>query len=479
MGDYQSARTAAVDTLDRFYNDLYNKELKLKLGDVELADLYSAVNDFVRRIANDVGRKDPRLKIDDVISVGSAREGTQICTPCEYDFLLVLKELSNNNDLILYAGCPDSLSYVHVYLHGARSRRCFNDIAKDGYLKATQNYENYIPFYLQHGLRQILKTSLQSVATDNASLEVSNDSGTLKFKSTEIEAHGPALMLLLSWQSHHGSDPMDISIDLCPAIRTLPLRLFAGKVEELITPESVACQSYYEHARKTVSVLLIPCRRSATCVYGLCFKVAHTETEMRLMENITEHHRRCYKILKYLINGRPGPSIAKKSVLSKVYYPFYDYPTQVHSYALKVLVWNHHYKSKCIENNCLSSCLDEILSDLKTILTYDTSGMNYDVIVENMLPCPFNNRDSVWSKTKRFEERRQLEVAIENRVVLRRRVLSLMEALTKLSMMDIDKYDFEAVKIETLNIASYDEKRSHVLMSAAYVCFAVLVALLL
>ena len=63
MGDHQSARTAAVDTLDRFYNDLFNKELKLKLSDVENADLYSAVTDFVRRIANDVGRKDPRLKI--------------------------------------------------------------------------------------------------------------------------------------------------------------------------------------------------------------------------------------------------------------------------------------------------------------------------------------------------------------------------------------------------------------------------------
>ena len=87
------------------------------------------------------------------------------------------------------------------------------------------------------------------------------------------------------------------------------------------------------------------------------------------MENITEHHRRCYKILKYLINGRPSPSIAKKSVLSMVYYPFYDYPTQFYSYALKVLVWNHHYKSKCVENSYLSSCLDEILTDLKKKIT--------------------------------------------------------------------------------------------------------------
>ena len=64
-------------------------------------------------------------------------------------------------------------------------------------------------------------------------------------------------------------------------------------------------------------------------------------------------------------------------------------------------------------------------------------------------------------------------------VVLRQRALSLIEALTKSSTMDMDKYDFEALKIEILNVASYDEKRTHVLMSAAYVCTAVLVALVL
>ena len=41
-------------------------------SDVEVADQHISVTDFVRRIAKDVGRKDPRLKIDEVISVGSA-----------------------------------------------------------------------------------------------------------------------------------------------------------------------------------------------------------------------------------------------------------------------------------------------------------------------------------------------------------------------------------------------------------------------
>ena len=60
--------------------------------------------------------------------------------------------------------------------------------------------------------------------------------------------------------------------------------------------------------------------------------------------------------------------------------------------------------------------------------------MNYDVVVQNMLLSPFNNRDSVLGKPKRVEERRQLEVVIEDGVVLRQRVLSLMEALTKLTI---------------------------------------------
>ena len=87
----QHDNAAALHTLNRFYNDLYDKELSLNFDDAEVKDMYKAVTDFVQKIVETVGRRDPCLKIEEVISVGSAREGTQICTPCEYDFLLIMK----------------------------------------------------------------------------------------------------------------------------------------------------------------------------------------------------------------------------------------------------------------------------------------------------------------------------------------------------------------------------------------------------
>ena len=469
----QHNNAAALHTLNRFYNELYDKELRLKFDDAEVTDMYNAVTDFVKNIVNTVGRRDPCLKIEEVISVGSAREGTQICSPCEYDFLLIMKELSYP-EVYGTEGCPNSLSYMHVRLCSARFQHSFKDIMRDGYVKSTQIYSNEIPFYVQDGLRQKLKKALRDAAVEKKLFEVSTGSGILRFKSTNIEVHGPALMVLLGWQSKRGGYIMDISVDLCPALRVPAVRL-SENVEILVTPESVTCQSYYDYAQKTGTVLLIPCRRSSSCIYGLCYKVAYTETELRLMDNISEHHKKCYKILKYLINGRPSPSIARKSVLSKVYYPFYGYPTQMHSYALKVLIWNHHFKSSRVEQNCLSLCIDELLSEIKGILTFDGTGVSNEVLVQNMLPCPFNKYASVWSKPKR-NDRRNLEVDLDDKRVLRERFLLLLESLRKVSMMD--NYNFEDVQIITVNNSSYDEKRRHIFATATYVVAAVLIPLL-
>ena len=139
-------------------------------------------------------------------------------------------------------------------------------------------------------------------------------SGSLRFKHTGIEAHGPAFMTLLRRRSEHTGEIMDISVDLCPAIRV------SEHLESLLSPESVTCRSYHEWVQNTGSALLIPeCKRGVSCNDGLCFKASFTETEVLLMANISEHHRNCYKLVRYLINGRPVPSMKSKSVFKELY----------------------------------------------------------------------------------------------------------------------------------------------------------------
>ena len=453
MAVQQHDNVAAIDTLNRFYKDLYDQELTLKFDDTEVTDMYKAVTDFVRKIVETVGRRDPCLKIEEVISVGSAREGTQICTPCEYDFLLIMKELSCPGAINVIEGCPDNLSYVHVRLDSTRLQKRFKDITKDGYIKSTQAYKHWL-YREEDGFREKLETALQGAAIENRSSEILTDSGILKFKTTNIETHGPAFLALLRWQSKRSGDTMDISVDMCPAIR------MSENLERLVSPESVTCQSYYEHAQRTGSVLFIPCRRGPTCPDGLCYKVAYTETELLLMAGISEHHKRCYKILKYLINGRPGPSIANRSVISKLYYPFYDYPTAVHSYALKVLIWNHHFQIKCSEQNCISSCMEILFTEIKTILEFKDKGVSHEVRVQSMLPCPFNKHISIWSKPKRPKPQRKPKVVLDKKLVLKERFFALLESLQKVSTTN--NYNFEDVEIVTLNNPKRNEKLKHI-----------------
>ena len=447
MDREENDNNTPLETLNRFYNDLYDKELSLKFNDAEVTDINDAVTEFVSKIVKTVGDRNPCLKISDVISVGSAKEGTQICTPCEYDFLLILEKLSRPGAISITKGCPDSLSYVHVKLENTRLERSFKDIIQDGCLKSTQDYRNYV--YRENGLRQKLRSALQSAATENMPLEVTTASGSLSFKTTNIEAHGPAFMTMLRWQSVSNGDIMDISVDLCPAIRV------SEHLERLVSPESVTCQSHYEYAQRIGSALLIPCRRGVACNDGLCFKVAFTETELLLMANLSEHHKKCYKVLKYLLNGRPVPSMTSKSVFKKLYFSrFYNYPTEIHSYALKVLIWNHHFQSMCGEQHCLSSCIDKLFIQIKAILEFNEKRASREVCIQKMLPCPFNKYTSIWSKPKSKDK--QPYVHLHQKGFLKDRFLSLTESLQKVSVMD--NYNFEDVQIVTVNNPQQKEK---------------------
>ena len=444
-----------LDRLDRFYDDLYNKELSLKFSDEEVSDLYNAVVEFVNILVRAVGDKNPCLQISEAVSVGSAKEGTQLCSPCEYDFILILKELSQPGAISVTNGCPYGASYAHVKLECSQLEHNFKDIIKDGYIKSTQDYKNYI--YRENGLRQKIRASLESATRENVSLEVSNASGKLRFKTTNIEPHGPAFMAMLSWQSNNNGEDMDITVDMCPAIRV------SEQLERFVSPEKVTAQVYYEFAQMTGSVLLIPCRRGVTCYDGLCFKMAFTETELLLMENISEHHKKCYKILKYLINGRSSPSVANKNILSGVYYPFFNYPTEIHSYALKVLIWNHSFQCKSGDHTHLTSCIDQLFTQIWDILKFNEWWKSREECIQSMLPCPFDRYTSIWSKVDhpRFVE-------MKKKHVIKERFFALVASLEKVSRMD--NYKFEDVEIVTLNNLSQQERinfiTAHVTMAA-------------
>ena len=100
------------------------------------------------------------------------------------------------------------------------------------------------------------------------------------------------------------------------------------------------------------SILLMP--NNVVCA----FKVTFTEAELLLTAKLSEHHLKCYKLLKYVINPEIQPL---QTYTSKIKYLFQD-KSLVPSYALKIIVWNHRFNQKCFEENDTFSCVFQMLS---------------------------------------------------------------------------------------------------------------------
>ena len=218
-----SNRTHLTDihngTLNMFLNDLYNREVDIKsnFSEQELLDIRTAADQQVNLLAETIGELDPRLRINEVLPVGSAREGTQIVRPCEYDYILILEALSMPGAVSLKF-YKDDRQFMFVTPEDKETRSLFH-----GWLSANEHIKASGEFF-NRGLRWFFHSSVaQAVILCSKRLVVKN-TGTLTCKRTKPKTHGPAFPVIFEWNTKCKNNekclvPMKISVDLCPALR--------------------------------------------------------------------------------------------------------------------------------------------------------------------------------------------------------------------------------------------------------------------
>ena len=450
------------ETLNRFLDDLYEKEVDLgcNFSDQETNDIRAAVIKQVNLIAQRIHEVDSRLKIQEVLPVGSAREGTQIVRPCEYDFILILDSLSKPGAVKIVPEDPesDSREYMHVKLNDDYVKSIFHEFSNNDYIRASR----LLPWD-RYGLRDFFSTAVSQVVMLCPRSFVKMDTGKLKLKRSKPELNGPACTIQLLWERATTQDKtameMLISIDLCPAIRLdfeeyyqlLPTsaKAVSNDLSDDCSTDSVrstkkSTESVLQSADKSVAKDLDHEAPLETCGFNpvrsdefvvsfsgtevpnhldhvksakpvlspsrninandldyaksiksillmprddMRFKVTFTDAELTLL-NMSEHHRKCYKLLKYLINGEPFPLQRHRYRRIK---KLFDYvigfgPTYLHSYLIKQVVWDHHYIQQCNEEVNLGLCVTRTLSKL---------NYRQDII------HPFNNDMRIY--TSKFE----------------------------------------------------------------------------
>ena len=371
------------ETLNRFYNDLYADKICFKLSSQEVSDIRGAVIDLVERIADKLGHIDEKFRIRDVILVGSAREETQITLPGEYDFLLVLDGLSQQGVIEINMVCLDKENCAHVKVKDDRLKRQFKDLLKGDELLCTRDDSL---FSWKDGLREEFRHVMEKAIRANVNEKICYSTGILRLDNKSVKVHGPAFNPQFEWHGCNGK-VIDISVDLCPVIR------LAGEFPEFINLDNVVCETYYNYAQVMGAVMLLPCKKGHSCRNGLCFSVIFTETEMVLMKDLSEHHRKCYMLLKYLLNAKQRPSLGKAFDWAD---NLIEPETTFFSYILKILVLDHHYIQKCTETKCFASCLERILHKIINI-THFARIVIPGIPPRNWLSNPFFKNQNVWS----------------------------------------------------------------------------------
>ena len=482
-------------TLNKFLHDLYENKLALhnRFSEKEVNDIRAAVHEQVSLIAQRIYEIDSRLKVREVLPVGSSRENTQIIRPCEYDFIFLLDVLSRPGAVSIIPEDTEGASreYMHVKMETDEVKSVFNEFSDNGYILASK----ILP-WKHRGLRDLFSKAVSQAVVLGSRSTVRMKTGVLKLKRSKPKLNGPATTIRLLWESKTTKN-MDISVDLCSAIkvdfdeyyRLLPLsdeiskengleselRLLSAdnsvaknvdspfepsnaslnnvtRADDLLASASTGDSNYVVQAQSTKPELHVsPARKSiSTDIHldpdkiidsvllmprdDLRFKVTFTEPELQLTANLSGHHKKCYKLLKFFINGEPFP-FERGTCTCKLVNKYFDFlgygRTHLHSYMIKRVVWDHQYnpKSQCDEENDIGKCVYQLLS--KFCYLYNENVMH-----------PLN-RDKIICTSQHYDKTYQGMTCMDLNDL--DKPGKMLEVLAKIKITHKDKYDYHAL----------------------------------
>ncbi|XP_053373224.1 uncharacterized protein LOC123532846 [Mercenaria mercenaria] len=350
--------------MNKFLHFIDETELKFERPPEEINDIKEAVHEVVDSFAKHLENTDPLLAVSHKYAVGSMAEGTKIKEPDEFDFILVLKELTADNVSVetitgedIYIECDDTCNWYHSPAPMPIIQKCTSDVEYQHIHLPLTNLANsdntykkfpgkwrrlgYVCSWKNHFLQCLERDSENMLGFLN--LEVKKSTGTIKNKNQDISKVlinvGPAMKLTLLWESKSGNQ-LEIDVDIVLAIEM-------NGIENVIAMEEVPCQMYRKILLETNQFFLVPIQEAYPDV---CFKVTVTTTKQKIMTNLSKEHILCYRILKYLFQRKGDCN--SENLLS--------------SYFLKTFLLRHAVLCKCQYNP--ARCLTDILKILSIAL---------------------------------------------------------------------------------------------------------------
>ncbi|CAC5422773.1 unnamed protein product [Mytilus coruscus] len=366
-----------------------NREIEMKVKDV------------VKEVLLYTKKKDFRFKSSEIISVGSYKEKTKILATDEFDFLVVIDELSKPGAIsIVKDDAPPGFAYIEVNDKKLTAKWWCVDkrLRQFQYPSKFSNVPKSFSETMLASISEIAKRQNVKLYIDNNCIlrvetKEKTDRTGVTFKSVgdtflhQASIQTPNFILSLVVNGH------PVTVDICPAIRY-------NNVKEVYSMRDCDYPELADRVFKKGSILFVNQYFDgfSSLKQGL-FKITFTETEVDFVHNMTKHHKNIYMFLKLL----------NRHFQSLLYNPF-------PSYVLKIACIQH---SLTCESITIAVCLKHIVE----ILSLYTKN--------NFISSPF-------IKTYNIQKRAILEIN-ENILSILKDMTSDSTDITCFNRSDIDK----------------------------------------
>lgn len=340
-----------VEKINKHLLDIHDKQLVFSRSAEEIDDIKLSVEEMIERIISkfsDYDDYDDSRRVFEVSQkylVGSMSEETRIIEPSEFDFLVVLKKLSVPGalDIIFIDNEKDCKKY---HIRGEHAFKHAHLQVKDPNLVKTFNrfFISHDRFIYTDFLKYIYKAGLvQSAISKIVCKTIEKNTGTLSFFTDETRHNGQALKLLMEWtpKSSLTSQKLRISIDIVLAID------ISHHVDRNFF-------QYFDQLKDDYSCFVLPTTVGSHHDEP-CFKFTFTLTEVKRMKSLSLHHRKCYRLMKYIVL-RDGEEVSR------------DFT----SYLIKTVLLRHSLK--CFEMTNFLVCILDIITNMTKMCSHCNSA---------------------------------------------------------------------------------------------------------
>ena len=280
-------------------------------------NIQRSVEKLVTKLVNEVGRTDNRYNVSEILKVGGFYEGTKIGKPDEFDFLVIIDELSSQGAVSVERHGPlharvkfndDTLQSRWTEFMQDESLRCFS--AGRGQWGQGASFGERMVSVIKNLLDEestefSLSELIEVKDIGNATLHEFIDDDNLNL--VRVVAGVPNILIGMEYNG------MYLSADVSPAIRVQGL-------EENIDQDELIHVKLHTKIKSSKSLLLVT---SMEQLDGVLFKVTFTEIEFALVKSMSQKGKMVYRYLKLLHH------LCRKKL------PYIDYRSKITSYILK------------------------------------------------------------------------------------------------------------------------------------------------